>query len=52
LIAVANGKVLLERSAVMQFAFTRCGELNLNGMVEAHLAIVEAELLGTTTLVS
>jgi hypothetical protein len=27
------------------FAFTRCGELNLNGMVDAHLAVVEGELL-------
>lgn len=27
------------------FAFTRCGELNLYGMVDAQLAVVEAELL-------
>jgi hypothetical protein len=29
----------------MHFAFTRCGELNLNGMVEAHISLVEGELL-------
>jgi len=33
------------------FAFTRCGELNLNGMVEAQVAVFESELL-TDTLVS
>jgi hypothetical protein len=27
------------------FAFTRCGELNLFGMVEAQIAVVEGELL-------
>ena len=27
------------------FAFTRCGELNLNGMVDAQIASLEAELL-------
>jgi hypothetical protein len=32
------------------FAFTRCGELNLNGMVDAQLAVVESELLAGTTL--
>lgn len=26
------------------FAFTRCGELNVFGMVDAHIAVVEAEL--------
>jgi plasmid stability protein len=26
-------------------AFTRCGELNLNGMVEAQIAVLEGELL-------
>ena len=30
------------------FAFTRCGELNLYGMVDAQLAVVEGELLFTT----
>jgi hypothetical protein len=28
------------------FAFTRCGELNLYGMVDADIAIVESKLLG------
>ena len=27
------------------FAFTRCGEFNLNGMVEAQIAVLESELL-------
>jgi len=26
------------------FAFTRCGESNLYGMVDAHIAVVEGEL--------
>ena len=34
------------------FAFTRCGELNLNGMVEAQIAVLESELLTDNTLVS
>ena len=29
----------------MHFAFTRCGELNVFGIVEAQLAVVEGELL-------
>jgi len=33
-------------------AFTRCGELNLNGMVEAQIAVFESELLTDNTLVS
>ena len=33
-------------------AFTRCGELNLNGMVEAQIAVFESELLADNTLVS
>lgn len=33
-------------------AFTRCGELNLNGMVEAQIAVLEDELLTDQTLVS
>ena len=32
------------------FAFTRCGELNLYGMVDAQIAIVEGELLADNTL--
>jgi len=34
------------------FAFTRCGELNFNGMVEAQIAVLESELLADNTLVS
>jgi hypothetical protein len=34
------------------FAFTRCGELNLNGMVQAQIAVFENELLADNTLVS
>jgi len=34
------------------YAFTRCGELNLNGMVEAQIAAFESELLADNTLVS
>jgi len=37
---------------VKHFAFTRCGELNLNGIVEAHIATLESELLTDNTLVS
>jgi hypothetical protein len=31
-------------------AFTRCGELNLNGMIEAQIAVLESELLAGDTL--
>jgi hypothetical protein len=31
-------------------AFTRCGELNLGGMVDAQIAVLEGELLGGNTL--
>src|SRR5215475_11039957 len=34
------------------FAFTRCGELNFNGMVEAQLAVLESELLTDNMLLS
>ena len=33
-------------------AFTRCGELNLHGMVDAQVAVAEAELLAGNTLMS
>ena len=29
-------------------AFTRCGELNLNGMIDAHIAALESELFADT----
>jgi hypothetical protein len=32
------------------FAFTRCGELNFNGMVDAHIAMLEGELLAGDTV--
>ena len=33
-------------------AFTRCSELNFNGMIEAQIAVFESELLADDTLVS
>jgi hypothetical protein len=37
-------------NTVKHFAFTRCGELNVFGMVDAQIAVVEGELLsGTVT---
>jgi len=33
-------------------SFTRCGELNFNGVVEAQIAVFESELLADDTLVS
>ena len=32
-------------NTVKHFAFTRCGELNVFGMVDAQLAVIEGELL-------
>jgi len=34
------------------FAFTRCGELNVFGLVDAQIAVIEGELLAGDTLVS
>jgi hypothetical protein len=34
---------------VKHFAFTRCGELNFNGMVEAQITVFEGELLADDT---
>jgi hypothetical protein len=39
-------------NTVEHFAFTRCGELNVFGMVDAQLAVVEAELFAHRTPVS
>jgi hypothetical protein len=39
-------------NAAKHYAFTRCGELNLFGMVDAQIAVVEGELLGCCTVVS
>jgi len=35
-------------NTVKHLAFTRCGEFNLYGMVEAQIAVAEGELLATT----
>ena len=37
---------------IKHLAFTRCGELNLFGMVDAQLAVLEDELLSHSTTVS
>ena len=39
-------------NAAKHLAFTRCGEFNLYGMVDAQIAVVESELLATNALVS
>lgn len=37
---------------VKHFSFTRCGELNFNGVVEAQIAVFESTLLADDPLVS
>ena len=37
-------------NAAKHFAFTRCGELNLYGMVDTQISILEGELLTGSTL--
>ena len=39
-------------NAAKHFAFTRCAELNLYGMVDAQLPLVEGELLADSSLES
>ena len=39
-------------NTVKHFAFTCCGELNLCGMVDAHVAVLERELFTGNTLAS
>ena len=39
-------------NTVKHLAFTRCGEFNLFGMVDAQLAVIEGELFGGSTPVS
>lgn len=39
-------------NTLKHFAFTRCGELNLFGMVDGHITVVEDELLAVNTLPS
>lgn len=42
----------LVANTVKHFAFTRCSELNLYGMVDAQLPLVEGELLADNPLLS
>jgi len=44
----ADAKALA--NAAKHFAFTHCGESNLYGMVDAHIRIVEGELLASRPL--
>ena len=37
-------------NAAKHLAFTRCGELNLHGMVDSQIAILESELLAGNSL--
>ena len=46
----AHPKVLA--NTAKHFAFTRCGELNLFGMVDAQMTVVEGELFVDDTLMS
>jgi len=39
-------------NAAKHYAFTRCGEFNLFGIVDAQIAVVESELLASDTLLS
>jgi hypothetical protein len=39
-------------NAAKHVAFTRCGELNLNGMVDAQIAVVDSELLAGNAITS
>jgi hypothetical protein len=39
-------------NSAKHFAFTHCGELNLYGMVDAQIAVVESELLAHSRLMS
>jgi hypothetical protein len=47
----SNDPKLLANTA-KHFAFSRCGEFNLYGMVDAQLAVVEAELLASDAVTS
>jgi hypothetical protein len=38
--------------AVKHLAFTRCGELNVHGMVDAQSAMLEDKLLASNVIVS
>jgi hypothetical protein len=39
-------------SVAKHLAFSRCGELNLKGMVDAQIAVFESELLAGNTLMA
>jgi len=39
-------------NSAKHFAFRRCGEFNLYGMVDAQIAVIEGELLASNTLMS
>jgi hypothetical protein len=39
-------------NSAKHLAFTRCGELNVYGMVDAQIAVAESELLASNTLMS
>jgi len=39
-------------NAAKHYAFTRCGELNIFGMVDAQIAVVEGELLASICAIS
>jgi hypothetical protein len=39
-------------NAAKHVAFTRCGKVNLNGMVDAQIAVVESELLAGNAIAS
>jgi hypothetical protein len=38
--------------AAKHYAFTRCGELNVFGMVDAQIAVIGGELLKSSSLIS
>jgi hypothetical protein len=45
-----SGQPKVLANTVKHYAFTRCRELNLLGMVDAQIAVVERELLAGNTL--
>jgi len=47
-----SGDPNLLANTLKHFAFTHCGMLNLYGMVDAQMAVVEAELLAGNGLIS
>jgi hypothetical protein len=42
----SNVGFICSASPAITPTFTRCGELNLNGMVDAQIAMLEGELFG------